>query len=218
MNTKELEKAAIKSLQNPGHSTQPLPKDESKPPILYLFRHCQTNDNIRRIFSGRRQTHLTQVGKKQAKMLAKKLSGKKIDLFISPPLVRCKETLQPLLKKFPKAKLLIKKDLYERDYGELTGKSKLKLMKLYPKKTILWRRSWDVAPPGGESIKDVWETRMHPFCKWLEKKIKREKINVAYVSTNNTMRLARMYFEKLSIEKMLKLENPYADYAAYSLG
>ena len=214
----KLKQAALSSLKNPGKSAKPMPKDESHPPILYLFRHAQTYDNIRRIFSGRRQTRLTPEGWKQAKKLAEKLKNKKIDLFISPPLKRCRQTLEPLRKYLPDVPYIQKKELVERDYGDLTGKSKLKIMKLYPEKAILWRRSWDVRPPGGESIKDVWETRIKSFCEWLEKKIKKENINVAYCGTNNTVRLIRMYFEKLSIEEMLTLENPYGDYAAYSLG
>ncbi len=214
----KLKQAALSSLQNPGKSAKPMPKDESAPPILYLFRHAQTYDNIRRIFSGRRQTRLTPEGWEQAKKLAEKLKTKKIDLFISPPLKRCQQTLEPLRKYFPNIPYIQKKELVERDYGDLTGKSKLKIMKLYPEKAILWRRSWDVRPPGGESLKDVWEKRIKQFCQWLEKKMKKENINVAYCGTNNTVRLIRMYFEKLSIEEMLTLENPYGDYAAYSLG
>ncbi len=213
-----LKKAAIDSLKNPGKNKVSLPKDESHPPVLYLFRHTQTNDNIRRIFSGRRQTSLTKEGEKQAKMLAEKLKNKKIDLFISPPLKRCKQTLSPLKKYFPNVPYIQKKELVERDYGDLTGKSKLRIMKLYPEKAILWRRSWNYPPPNGESLKTVWETRIKLFVKWLENKIKKENINVAYAGTNNTVRLIRMYFEKLSIEQMLTLENPYGDYVAYSLG
>ena len=213
-----LKKAALESLKNPGKAIQPLPKDESHPPILYLFRHTQTYDNIRRIFSGRRQTRLTKEGEKQAIVISKKLKNKQIDLFISPPLKRCRQTLAPLRKFFPKVPYLQKQELIERDYGNLTGKSKLKMMRLYPEKTILWRRSWDYPPPNGESLKQVWEERVKPFTKWLEKKIKNKKINIAYAGTNNTVRLIRMYFEKLSVKKTLSLENPYGDYAAYSLG
>ncbi len=214
----ELRQAAVRSLQEPGRSAKPLPKDESRPPVLYLFRHTQTYDNIRRIFSGRRQTRLTPEGERQAKKLAEKLKSKKIDLFISPPLKRCRQTLEPLRKYFPNAAYIEKKELVERDYGDLTGRSKLRIMKLYPEKAILWRRSWDTPPPGGESLKQVWEERIKPFCRWLEKEMKDKNINIAYCGTNNTIRLIRMYFEDLSIDQMLTLENPYADYAAYSLG
>jgi len=213
-----LKKAALESLKNPGQAAKPLPKDESHPPILYLFRHTQTTDNVKRIFSGRRQPDLTETGRQQAKKLAQLLKNKKINLFLSPPQKRCQQTLKPLIKFFPGVEYSPLKNLQERDYGQLTGKNKLEIMKQYPEKAILWRRSWNVSPPGGESLKQVWEKRVKKFCLWLEKKMKKEKISVAYCGTNNTVRLIRMYFEKLPIKKMLTIENPYGDYAAYSLG
>jgi 2,3-bisphosphoglycerate-dependent phosphoglycerate mutase len=196
-----------------------MPKTQkTEKPILYLFRHTETEDNVNRVFSGcRRNPKLTQLGKQQAEALAEKLKNKEIDLFISPPLSRCEQTLTPLRRYFPNTPYEQRAELVERDYGDLTGKNKLEIMRLNPKKAVLWRRSWDVAPPNGESIKQVWEGRIKQFCKWLEQKMKNEKINVAYSGTNNTVRLIRMYFEKLSIEEMLTMENPYGDYASYSL-
>ena len=212
----KIKKAAIASLNNPGGSGNALPKKESKRhPTLYVFRHTQTYDNIRRIFSGRRETKLTPEGIKQAKKLAQILKDKEIDLFISSPMIRCFQTVEPVRKYHKKAELVKEELLLERDYGKLTGRSKTKLMKEDFEKAVLYRRSWDFPPPDGESIKMVWEGRLEKFCKDLEKKMRLEKINVAVSCTNNTMRLIRMYFEKLSIEEMLVLENPYADYGAY---
>ncbi len=215
---KKLQQAAQQSLDNPGQG-KPMPKtDSTQKPILYLFRHTQTEDNLNRVFSGsRRNPKLTPEGKMQAQQLAEKLKNKEIDLFISPPLIRCEQTLVPLRQYFIKVPYLQKKEIVERDYGDLTGKNKLEIMKMNPEKAVLWRRSWDVAPPNGESIKDVWDGRIKQFCLWLEQKMQQEKINVAYAGTNNTVRLIRMYFEKLSIEQMLTIENPYGDYASYSL-
>ncbi len=217
---KNLIQTAYDSLKSPGRQKTALPKLQAnhQPPILYIFSHTQSYDNIRRIFSGHRNSNLTDEGIRQAKLLAKKLAGKKIDLFISPSLNRCRQTVNEVKKYHPQAKYLIFDDLIERDYGDLTGKSKLKMMKLYPEKTVLWRRSWDVPPPNGENLKMVWFNRIKPFLEnWLMPKMKRGKINVGWSATNNTMRLVRMYFEKLSIEEMLKLENPYGDWAEYKI-
>ncbi len=218
MDTNKLKQAALSSLQNPGHG-QTMPKTtETKKPILYLFRHTQTEDNVNRVFSGsRRNPKLTPLGQKQAQELAQKLKNKEIDLFISPPLLRCSQTLKPLQQYFPHTPYIQKKELVERDYGDLTGKNKLEIMKLNPEQATLWRRGWDTPPPNGESIKQVWEGRIKQFCLSLETQMKKETINVAYSGTNNTVRLIRMYFEKLSIEKMLTIENPYADYASYRI-
>jgi len=212
--------SAQKSLNHPGLATKPLPKaDESTgDPILYVFRHGETEDNKNRIFSGRRDSPLTVEGVRQAQILAEKLKDKRIDLGIYSDLTRAKDTLKEVLKFHPKTKVEASKLLLERDYGELTGTSKLELNKKDPELCLKYRRSWDYPPPGGESLKMVWENRIKKFCEDLEKRMKKEKINVAVSCTNNTMRLIRMYFEKLSIKEMLELENPLAtDYASYTI-
>jgi len=215
----KIKKAAVSSLSAPGKSAAALPKSgAAKGPKLYVFRHTETYDNKRRIFSGRRQSRLTEEGLRQAKSLSLKIKGKKIDLFVTPPLVRCRETLKRVAKFFPKAKIETEKLLLERDYGTLTGRSKLKIMRENPDKAILWRRSFLTPPPKGESLKEVQEKRVFPFCRKLEKKMRKEKINAAVCATNNTMRLIRMYFEKLPVEQMLVLENPFGDYAEYDIG
>ena len=212
----KIKKAALASLKNPGKQKKPLPKKESeKFSTLYLFRHSQTKDNKRRVFSGRRQSQLTNQGKKESRELAEKLKNKKIDFFVVSPLIRCKQTVRPIKKNYPQAKMRIEKMLVERDYGELTGKSKEKLMRDNFEKAVLYRRSYEISPPGGESIKQVQLKRVFPFCWKIEKELKSKKVNAAICCTNNTMRLIRMYFEKLSIEEMLILENPFADFAAY---
>lgn len=217
-NKQSLYATALASLKHPGKSP-PLPKvSQPKSAVLYIFRHCQSYDNIRRIFSGRRNSQLTPQGRNQARKLAKKMAKIHIELFISPPLKRCQQTISEVKKYHPQSKYLAFDQLLERDYGDLTGKSKLKMMRLYPKKTVLWRRSWDVPPPDGESLKMVWQNRIKPFLiDWLIPKMATEKIDVGWCATNNTMRLVRMYFEKLSIQDMLKLENPYEDWAEYQV-
>ena len=75
-------------------------------------------------------------------------------------------------------------------------------------------RSYNVPPPGGESVKMV-EKRVLSFLKDLLKKIKKEKVNVAISAHGNSMRPFRRYFEKLTIKQMMKLENPWDDYFEY---
>ena len=217
-------KSAQKSLETPGLAAKPLPKVEAKKRnILYLFRHGETEDNKNRIFSGRRNSLLTPEGIEQAKKLAKKLKGKKIDVAIFSDIAegksdRAERTLEEVLKFHPQTKKEAAKLLVERDYGELTGTSKIELNQRDSELCLKYRRSWDFPPPKGESLKMVWENRVQKFCQDLEERMREEKINVAISCTNNTMRLIRMYFEKLSIEEMLELENPLAhDYASYAI-
>ncbi len=212
----KIRQAALASLRHPGQGAKPLPKDESRRwPTVYIFRHTQTYDNIRRIFSGRRNSRLTPTGIRQAKELAKKLRDKKIDLMIISPLIRCRQTAGEVLRYHSDVPLEEENLLLERDYGFLTGKSKLKLMRESPEKAVLYRRSWDVPPPGGESIKDVFEHRVYPFYRKLVDRIRKGGINVSICCTNNTMRLLRKLFENLTIEETLTLENPFGDYASY---
>lgn len=211
-----IKKAALASLQHPGGTAHKLPKQESKRHlVLYVFRHGETYDNRRRIFSGRRDSKLTEEGIRQTQILTKKLKNKKIDLGISSDLSRCKKTLKIVFKYHSQVKIEIEPRLLERSYGQLTGKSKDKLTRENPYLGIKYRRAYNFPPPDGESFKMV-QQRVFPFCQDLQKRMKKEKINVAVSCTNNTMRLIRMFFEKLIIPEMQTLENPLGqDYASY---
>lgn len=214
--SKKIMESAIRSLKAPGKSLKPLPKKESKTnPTLYVFRHGETYDNKRRTFSGWRQTRLTKRGIKQAEILAKKLKNKKIDVIIESHLRKSKETTKIISKYHPNAKIEIDDRIIERDYGDLTGKSKIKMMKENSELAAKYRRAYDFPPPHGESLKMV-EKRVFPFCRELVKRMKKEKINVALSAHGNSMRAIRRFFEKMSIEEMLTHENPLGmDYAAY---
>lgn len=213
----QIKKAAIESLKTPGKTKKPLPKAESKKDsVIYIFRHSETYDNKNRIFSGRRNVQLTPEGKKQAEKLAKMLANKQINIGFTPDLDRCKDTLKIILKLHKNAKIKIANGLLERDYGKLTGQSKLEWMEKEPDKTIKYRRAWDFPPPGGESIKQV-KKRVFPFCDKVVKLASKKKIGIAISATGNTVKLMRMYFEKLSILQMLTLESPFADYASYAI-
>lgn len=211
-------KASQNSLAKPGGNTAILPKYTGNASTLYLFRHGETKDNKRRLFSGKRDSDLTKDGIIQALNLARKMRRLVIDLAYYPPLTRCRKTIKLALKSHRKVIFNVSDKLIERDYGDLTGKSKIKLNTKDPILTAKYRRGWDFPPPNGESLKMVWENRIKPFCEVIEKLAKEKKINIAVCCTNNTMRLIRMYFEKLSIDQMQQIENPLAtDYCSYGL-
>ena len=94
----------------------------------------------------------------------------------------------------------------KKEFIQKTGEAELKII----------RRSYDIPPPGGESVKMV-EKRVNSFIKDLLKKMKKEKINVAISAHGNSMRPFRKYFEKLSIKQMMELENPWDDYFEYTI-
>lgn len=216
-NFEKIKQAAIKSLEFPGKARHALPKKElAGHSIIYIFRHCQTYDNKRRIFSGRRNSQLTALGIKQAQQLANIFKNKSINLAFTPDLDRCKKTLKIALSKVSGVMTKTTNELLERDYGKLTGQSKLKWMRQKPELTIKYRRAYDFPPPGGESLKMV-KKRVFPFCKRLVEMAEKKKTSIAVCGTGNTVKLMRMFFEKLPIIKMLTLESPFADYAAYSI-
>ena len=141
-----------------------------------------------------------------AKMLANKLKNERIDIAYTSPLKRSKQTLKHILKYHPETKVVVDKRIIERDYGELSGKNKDKYRKKYPDLYPIYHRSYDVPPPGGESIKEV-EKRVLPFIEEIITNIKKNNLNVLIVTHGNAIRPIRRYFEKLSVDEMIKLEN-----------
>ncbi len=185
---------------------------------IYLFRHGESFYNRDKEFTGWKDSRLTSYGLKNAKVLARKLKGKKIDVAYQTRLSRSKNTLKEVLKYHPEcSEIIIDDRMIERSYGKLQGfKHKTVIEKYGQKQFDIWHRSYSVAPPGGESIKDV-EKRVKPFIKDLIKKVRKEKINVAICAHGNSMRPFRRYFEKLTVKEMISLENPWDDYFEYKI-
>ncbi len=183
---------------------------------IYLFRHGQTYFNLAKRFTGWKDSKLAPEGIKSANKLADKMKHLKIDVAYCSHLSRSKQTLKIVLKYHPECKKIIVDDrIIERSYGKLQGKYHKTIIEKYGKEQFdIWHRSYDVPPPGGESIKMV-EKRVLSFIKDLLKMMRKEKVNVAVSAHGNSMRPFRRYFEKLSIEEMMKLENPYDDYFDY---
>jgi len=207
--------SAFLSILDPGKTKKKLPKIESsKYPEIYVFRHGETYDNQNKVFSGRRDTKITARGKRQAKILTGKLKNKEIDVCVTSSLIRSKDTATIALKD-KEIKFEIDDRIIERDYGKLSGKNKFKLTKEDPVKAVKYRRFYDYPPPGGESGKMVKE-RVFEFCNELVKRIREEKINVALSTHGNSMKMIRLYFEKLPLVEVLVQENPLGtDYAEY---
>jgi len=121
-----------------------------------------------------------------------------------------------VLKYHPECKKVIVDDrIIERSYGDLERKYHKTIIKKYGKRQFdVWHRSYDVSPPGGESIQMV-EKRVLSFIEDLIILMRKEKANVAISAHGNSMRPFRRYFEKLTVEQMMKLENPYDQYFDY---
>jgi len=193
-------------------------KGSSSSPTIYLFRHAQTYFNRRHIFTGWKDSRLTPFGKGQARKIAKKLKGKKIDVAFQTSLSRSRDTLSAVLRFHPECRKRFTDDrMIERSYGDLAGMSHDAYKKNHTDEELhRIRRSYDYPPPRGESIKMV-EARVLPFVRDLLAYMRKHKVNVAISAHGNSMRPFRRYFEKLSIKQMMKLENPWDDYFEYKI-
>jgi len=186
---------------------------------IYLFRHGQTYYNRAKVFTGWKDSLLTPQGFKDAAIVGRKLKNKKFCIAIRSDLTRSTQTLKQVLKyhKGQKIRVIVDPRIRERHYGKLCGlKHKTIIAKYGQKQFDIWHRSYDVPPPGGESVKMV-EKRVNAFLKDLFKLAKKEKCNIAISAHGNSMRPMRRYFEHLSIQQMMKLENPWDDYFDYTI-
>ncbi|MGD0576540.1 MAG: 2,3-bisphosphoglycerate-dependent phosphoglycerate mutase, partial [Candidatus Staskawiczbacteria bacterium] len=157
---------------------------------LYLQRHLKSQWNLENKFTGWTDVPLCQEGIESAKKAAEQFSGLKIDKVYTSPLVRNRETVSLILKNLGKEDLpvVVDKALDERNYGELQGLDKDEVAKKFGAEQVrLWRRSFNVAPPGGESLKDVCGRTLPFFKKYVEKDLKDGK-NVLIVASHNSLR------------------------------
>ena len=187
---------------------------------IYIFRHGETYYNRSKRFTGWVDSRLTPRGIEQAKVITEKLRKKKFQIAFKTSLSRSSINMKIVLKYHPECKKIIVDDrMIERSYGELQRKFHRTVIRKYGKKNFdVWHRSYDVPPPGGESIEMV-EKRVLSFIEDLIILMKKEKANVVISAHGNSMRPFRRHFENLTIEEMMKLETPqdtYFDYIIYS--
>lgn len=182
---------------------------------LFAITHTETYYNRRRIFCGQLNSHLTPRGHRQAERIGKKLKKQKIAWAFISTLARSKETLEPILehhtvshivKYHPEMRVRIDKRLAERDYGKLSHKSKVVYRRKYPELYRLYHRSYEVPPPGGESMIQV-EKRVLSLLREIIALIKKQKMNVLIIAHNNSIRPIRRYFEGLTPNQMMRLDN-----------
>ena len=183
---------------------------------LFVFRHAETTDNSRGIFSGWRDPELTLKGLSQAQEIAAQLRRDEIDYAFTSHLKRARKTLEIVLEKHPAIPVFTDDRLIERCYGSLQGKSKRKVAKERPEWFAQVHRGYDFPPPKGESLRMV-ENRTLPFLARLEEWLRQNQGNVAISCHGNSLRPIRRVFEHLSLEQMLEIENPQDRAMSYAL-
>ncbi len=172
---------------------------------IFIFRHGQTTFNRDRIFCGWMDPDLTEDGIKECEQIAERLKSVKPTKAYTSDLKRAQHTLNLVLGEMKdKIPIIIDPRIKERNDGDLNGVSITKTEKEHPKEILLWRRSYAVAPPGGESLKDV-EKRVLSFLDDTLPKLKKDDI-IFICGHANSIRPLRRYFEKMSIDEMCSFE------------
>ena len=133
---------------------------------LILVRHGQSEWNLLNQFTGFTNVELTEKGKNEAKLAASLIKDFTLHKAHTSDLKRAQDTLDIILEETNHGHIPIKKDsaIKERHYGDLTGMNKDEAkVKFGEEKFALYRRSWDVAPPNGESLKDTFNRAVPYF-------------------------------------------------------
>ncbi|MGD9916205.1 MAG: 2,3-bisphosphoglycerate-dependent phosphoglycerate mutase [Rhizobiaceae bacterium] len=177
---------------------------------LVLVRHGQSEWNLKNLFTGWRDVDLTEQGHREAKSGGEKLKAKgiKFDIAYTSALQRAQKTCQHILDAVGQSDLQTVRDvaLNERDYGDLSGLNKDDARAKWGEEQVhVWRRSYDVPPPGGESLKDtgarVWPYYIHVIQPHV---LRGETVLVA--AHGNSLRALIMAIEGMSGEAIVKLE------------
>lgn len=173
---------------------------------IFIFRHGQTVDNKDHTFSGWRQTDLTPEGIEEAKGIGEKLKNERVTKAYQSDLLRSKHTLELVLNGFHEGvQVITDPRIKERDYGNLTGMNKDEVQKQNPEQYELWHRSYDVTPPGGESIQMV-EKRVLEFLQDIIPTF--IKTDIIFISAHgNSIRPMRRFFEHITIDEMCSFEH-----------
>jgi len=176
---------------------------------LVLVRHGQSEWNEKNLFTGWKDPGLTQKGIEEAKKTGHQLNklGLNFDIMHTSALMRAQLTGQIILDELGQENLETIKNqaLNERDYGELTGLNKDEARDNFGVDQIqIWRRSYDVPPPGGESLKDTYN-RVIPYFENEIIPLVKDK-NVLISAHGNSLRALVKYLDNISEEDITKLE------------
>ena len=178
--------------------------------ILVLVRHGQSEWNKLNLFTGWKDPNLTQQGIAEASQAGEKLKDMsiKFDLMYTSVLQRAQLTGTIILEKLDQLNIPIEKNvnLNERDYGDLTGMNKDQARTEFGEEQVhIWRRSYDVPPPGGESLKNTYERVVPYFKEKVLAQLESGK-NILIAAHGNSLRSLVKYIENISEENILKFE------------
>lgn len=186
---------------------------------LIIFRHGQSIWNLENKFTGWVDVELSEKGIEEAKQAGLKLNGFVFDYAYASDLKRAQNTLTLALNTAGHRHITATYDkaLNERMYGDLQGLNKDETAQKYGADRVkIWRRSFDIPPPNGESLKDTADRVIPYFETEIIPKLKAGK-NVVVAAHGNSLRALIMYLEKMSPEQILEFEIGTAQPRLYEL-
>lgn len=182
---------------------------------LVLLRHGQSQWNLENRFTGFTDVELTEEGIKEAEEAGTRLAAHDIrfDQVFTSTLKRANETARIALEKANQADLLSSMirhdDLRERDYGDLTGLNKDETREKFGEEQVhIWRRSYDVPPPGGECLQDVAEKRVRPYYEKHIAPMIEDGKNILMAAHGNSLRAMLIILGVETPETINKAEMP----------
>ena len=186
---------------------------------LVLVRHGQSEWNAKNLFTGWKDPKLTDLGIQEAIKAGDLLETRnlKFDLMFTSDLFRAQETGRLILEQMNQTDIQVIEDqsLNERNYGDLAGLNKDEAREKWGEEQVhIWRRSFDVPPPGGESLKNTAERVLPYFELEIMPKVK-EGLNILVAAHGNSLRALVMELEKISSEEIVKLEIATGDPLTY---
>lgn len=176
---------------------------------LVLLRHGESEWNKENKFTGFTDVDLSPTGIEEAKSAGQSLKNIKFDAVFTSTLKRAYNTASLAMTEAGQQHDFVKHDdLRERDYGDLTGLNKDEMRKKFGEEQVhIWRRSYDVQPPNGESLKDVVD-RVRPYYKANIEPLLKEGKNVLIAAHGNTLRAMLIILEENTPENINSAEIP----------
>jgi 2,3-bisphosphoglycerate-dependent phosphoglycerate mutase len=188
-------------------------------PLLVIVRHGQSVWNLENRFTGEVDIELSPLGREEARAAGKKLKGVPIAQSFTSALRRAEETLQLILEEIGRPDLPISRNkaLNERNYGQLQGLNKAETAIKYGEQQVaIWRRSYDVRPPGGESLRDT-AARVLPYYETAIQPLLAAGQNILIVAHGNSLRALMMRLEGISEAKIAEVDIPTGSPRQYTL-
>ncbi len=178
--------------------------------ILVLVRHGQSTYNLENRFTGNLDIPLTRLGKSEAKMAGDKLISYSFDHAYASTLMRAQESLRIILEQIDQTHIptMYNAAINERMYGNLQGSNKAEIETKFGNEQVdIWRRSYKVRPPEGESLEDTFNRTVPYYISEIEPKLRDGK-NILIVAHGNSLRALMMYLEHISESDIVNVNIP----------